>query len=69
MRWQTVQEVRSLTSNGAKFVDGEEMAFDSVVFATGYKTNVPFWLKAISSFHFHDIKIVFLFYPFISCDL
>ncbi|CAL9071996.1 unnamed protein product [Musa acuminata var. zebrina] len=54
---KTVQEVRSLTSNGAKFVDGEEMAFDSVVFATGYKTNVPFWLKAISSFHFHDIKI------------
>ncbi|XP_065001791.1 indole-3-pyruvate monooxygenase YUCCA8-like [Musa acuminata AAA Group] len=42
---KTVQEVRSLTSNGAKFVDGEEMAFDSVVFATGYKTNVPFWLK------------------------
>ncbi|RWV92731.1 hypothetical protein GW17_00044868 [Ensete ventricosum] len=39
LRWQTVQEVRSLTSNGAKFVDGEEMAFDSVVFATGYKSN------------------------------
>lgn len=35
-----------LTSNGARFVDGEEMEFDSVIFATGYRTNLPSWLKA-----------------------
>ncbi|KAK8936884.1 putative indole-3-pyruvate monooxygenase YUCCA4 [Platanthera zijinensis] len=42
-----VPEVESLTRNGAKFADGE-MAFDSVIFATGYRSNVPLWLKASS---------------------
>ncbi|CAL9152830.1 unnamed protein product [Musa hybrid cultivar] len=50
-RIKIVSEVESLTSNGAKFVDGGEMAFHAVVFATGYKSNAPLWLKAISSFH------------------
>ncbi|XP_073109329.1 indole-3-pyruvate monooxygenase YUCCA8-like [Elaeis guineensis] len=44
-RIQIVPEVESLTSNGAKFVDERELEFDSVVFATGYKSNVPTWLK------------------------
>ncbi|KAL6649264.1 hypothetical protein ACP70R_013488 [Stipagrostis hirtigluma subsp. patula] len=40
-----VPEVESFTSNGARFVDGNEMALDAVIFATGYKSNVPSWLK------------------------
>nr|XP_029122962.1 indole-3-pyruvate monooxygenase YUCCA8 [Elaeis guineensis] len=44
-RIQIVLEVESLTSNGAKFVDGREMGYDSVVFATGYRSNVTTWLQ------------------------
>ncbi|XP_058105402.1 indole-3-pyruvate monooxygenase YUCCA8-like [Magnolia sinica] len=44
-RINIVPEVESLTSKGAKFVDGREMDFDSLVFATGYRSNVPSWLK------------------------
>ncbi|KAK3150557.1 hypothetical protein QOZ80_3AG0234770 [Eleusine coracana subsp. coracana] len=40
-----VPEVESFNSNGARFVDGNEMAFDTVIFATGYRSNVPSWLK------------------------
>ncbi|RZR74715.1 hypothetical protein BHM03_00041570 [Ensete ventricosum] len=48
-RIKIVSEVESLTSDGARFVDGGEMAFHAVVFATGYKSNVPLWLKAINN--------------------
>lgn len=37
--------VKEITSNGAKFMDGHEREFDAIVLATGYKSNVPFWLK------------------------
>ncbi|KAK9274247.1 hypothetical protein L1049_019061 [Liquidambar formosana] len=37
--------VREITRDGAKFVDGQEKEFDSIIFATGYKSNVPTWLK------------------------
>ncbi|KAG0460102.1 hypothetical protein HPP92_023230 [Vanilla planifolia] len=43
---KVVAEVESLTMNGAKFADGREMEFDSVIFATGYRSNVPILLKA-----------------------
>ncbi|KAL8263394.1 hypothetical protein R6Q59_024743 [Mikania micrantha] len=39
------QGVREITRNGARFMDGQEIPFDSIVLATGYKSNVPFWLK------------------------
>lgn len=43
---QIVPEVESFTGgSGVRFVDGSEMAFDAVVFATGYRSNVPSWLK------------------------
>ncbi|PKA49383.1 putative indole-3-pyruvate monooxygenase YUCCA4 [Apostasia shenzhenica] len=45
-RIKVVPEVETLTGNGAKFADGREMEFDSVIFATGYTANVPLWLKA-----------------------
>ncbi|KAF8389032.1 hypothetical protein HHK36_025717 [Tetracentron sinense] len=38
--------VREITWGGAKFVDGQEKEFDSIIFATGYKSNVPSWLKS-----------------------
>ncbi|XP_074568750.1 indole-3-pyruvate monooxygenase YUCCA8-like [Curcuma longa] len=44
-RIKIVREVEALTSTGARFVDGGEMEFDSVIFATGYRTNLPSWLK------------------------
>lgn len=47
---QIVPEVESFTvGNGVRFVDGKEMAFDAVVFATGYRSNVPCWLKVSTS--------------------
>ncbi|KAJ3702766.1 hypothetical protein LUZ61_006471 [Rhynchospora tenuis] len=42
---KVVPEVESLTTNGGRFIDGNEMTFDSIVFATGYRSNVPLWLK------------------------
>jgi NAD(P)H-nitrite reductase large subunit len=42
---QIVPEVESFSGNGARFVDGNEMAFDAVIFATGYRSNVPSWLQ------------------------
>ncbi|KAI3683929.1 hypothetical protein L1987_84444 [Smallanthus sonchifolius] len=44
------QGVREVTRNGARFMDGQEIAFDSIVLATGYKSNVPFWLKGSDFF-------------------
>ena len=46
---QVVAEVESLGCNGARFVDGSEMAFDAVIFATGYRSSVPSWLKVGNS--------------------
>lgn len=40
-----MEGVREITKNGAKFMDGQEREFDSIVLATGYKSNVPSWLK------------------------
>ncbi|GAB2284881.1 Probable indole-3-pyruvate monooxygenase YUCCA4 [Dionaea muscipula] len=37
--------VKEITGKGAKFVDGQEREFDSMILATGYKSNVPVWLK------------------------
>ncbi|KAE8807603.1 Flavin-containing monooxygenase YUCCA3 [Hordeum vulgare] len=42
---KVVAEVESLGCNGARFVDGNEMAFDALIFATGYRSNVPSWLQ------------------------
>ena len=37
--------VREITKRGAKFMDGQEKEFDSIILATGYKSNVASWLK------------------------
>lgn len=46
---QLMAGVKEITRNGAKFMDGQEKEFDSIVLATGYKSNVPFWLKVCLS--------------------
>lgn len=42
--------VKEVTRTGARFLDGAEGEFDSIILATGYKSNVPSWLKVSSPF-------------------
>ncbi|KAG1346553.1 Flavin-containing monooxygenase [Cocos nucifera] len=37
--------IRRLMVHGAEFVDGRSEDFDAIILATGYKSNVPSWLK------------------------
>ncbi|XP_058113624.1 indole-3-pyruvate monooxygenase YUCCA6-like [Magnolia sinica] len=37
--------IKRLTVHGAEFVDGRMEDFDAVILATGYRSNVPSWLK------------------------
>ncbi|KAK1285881.1 Indole-3-pyruvate monooxygenase YUCCA2 [Acorus calamus] len=37
--------IKKMTMNGAEFIDGRVDDFDAVVLATGYRSNVPSWLK------------------------
>ncbi|XP_043699049.1 probable indole-3-pyruvate monooxygenase YUCCA4 [Telopea speciosissima] len=43
---KVMEGVREITRSGAKFVDGQEKGFDSIILASGYKSNVPSWLKS-----------------------
>ncbi|CBI20984.3 unnamed protein product, partial [Vitis vinifera] len=43
---KVMEGVREITRNGAKFLDGQEKEFHSIILATGYKSNVPSWLKS-----------------------
>ncbi|KAK9733830.1 hypothetical protein RND81_04G095300 [Saponaria officinalis] len=40
-----VPGIKRFSSNGVEFENGEKMEVDSVILATGYKSNVPSWLK------------------------
>lgn len=42
-----VEGVREITRKRAKFRDGQEKEYDSIILATGYRSNVPCWLKVI----------------------
>ncbi|XP_073129504.1 probable indole-3-pyruvate monooxygenase YUCCA4 isoform X3 [Henckelia pumila] len=45
----TVMEgVKEITQKGARFMDGQEKEFDSIILATGYRSNVPGWLKVFN---------------------
>lgn len=41
--------IKKLMKHGAEFVDGTTEEFDAVILATGYKSNVPCWLKVRST--------------------
>ncbi|KAK7293625.1 hypothetical protein RJT34_16496 [Clitoria ternatea] len=43
---KVMEGVKEITRNGAKFMDGQEKEFDAIILATGYKSNVPTWLKS-----------------------
>lgn len=54
--------VKEITRTGAKFVDGQEKEFDSIILATGYKSNVPSWLKVSTTPLFTYDFLVFLLF-------
>ncbi|KAF8678549.1 hypothetical protein HU200_046164 [Digitaria exilis] len=37
--------IRQISGRDVEFADGQLEGFDAIVLATGYKSNVPFWLK------------------------
>ncbi|KAF7138220.1 hypothetical protein RHSIM_Rhsim07G0156100 [Rhododendron simsii] len=47
---KVVEGVREITRKGAKFRDGQEKEYDSIILATGYRSNVPCWLKCSDFF-------------------
>ncbi|CAK9182270.1 unnamed protein product [Ilex paraguariensis] len=47
---KVMEGVREITRKGAKFMDGQEREFDSIILATGYKSNVPSWFKGSDFF-------------------
>jgi len=38
-------ELKRVMHYSAEFVDGRVDNFDAIILATGYKSNVPMWLK------------------------
>uniref|UniRef100_A0A0E0C685 Flavin-containing monooxygenase n=1 Tax=Oryza meridionalis TaxID=40149 RepID=A0A0E0C685_9ORYZ len=42
---KVVGAVKEMTRQGVRFTDGKEEQFDTVILATGYRSNVPSWLK------------------------
>ncbi|XP_073129462.1 indole-3-pyruvate monooxygenase YUCCA6-like [Henckelia pumila] len=46
--------VRRLSQKSVEFVDGRIQNFDAIILATGYKSNVPFWLKGSEMFSNKD---------------
>ncbi|EPS63344.1 hypothetical protein M569_11440, partial [Genlisea aurea] len=51
---KVVAAIKEITKSGAKFVDGNERDFDSIILATGYRSNVPSWLKGSEMFKEDD---------------
>lgn len=47
---KVVPAVEYLTTHGAKLVNGKEMEFDAIIWATGYRSNVPSWLEKCDFF-------------------
>lgn len=49
---------RFVSANLVEFVNGDRLDFDSIVLATGYRSNVPSWLqvRAILYFHFSEVQ-------------
>jgi lysine/ornithine N-monooxygenase len=42
---QVTPAIQCFQEHGVEFVDGSTEEFDVVILATGYKSNVPYWLK------------------------
>ncbi|KAA8534985.1 hypothetical protein F0562_029988 [Nyssa sinensis] len=48
------QGIKRLSHHSVEFVDGKVENFDAIIFATGYKSNVPSWLKESDFFSEKD---------------
>ncbi|GAB4839206.1 Indole-3-pyruvate monooxygenase YUCCA6 [Ancistrocladus abbreviatus] len=46
--------IKKLSHDGVEFVDGKVEDIDAIIFATGYKSNVPSWLKENAMFSEKD---------------
>ncbi|KAE8718795.1 Indole-3-pyruvate monooxygenase YUCCA6 [Hibiscus syriacus] len=46
--------IKRITFLGAEFVDGRKERFDAIILATGFKSNVPQWLKGADLFSEKD---------------
>ncbi|OAE30252.1 hypothetical protein AXG93_2956s1020 [Marchantia polymorpha subsp. ruderalis] len=42
---KVVPKVVALMTSGVRFKNGEFESYDAIIFATGYRSNVPMWLK------------------------
>lgn len=47
--------------NQVEFANGDQLEFDSVVLATGYRSNVPSWLQVGSRLSLHFLKVQSIF--------
>ncbi|KAJ6856479.1 indole-3-pyruvate monooxygenase YUCCA4 [Populus alba x Populus x berolinensis] len=47
---KVMEGVKEITKTGVKFMDGQEREFESIILATGYKSNVPTWLEGCDFF-------------------
>lgn len=47
---QVRPSIKKLKRHTVEFVDGRSENFDGIILATGYKSNVPYWLKVGYSF-------------------
>ncbi|KVI11606.1 indole-3-pyruvate monooxygenase YUCCA2-like [Cynara cardunculus var. scolymus] len=47
-------EIKRLACNVVEFVDGRKEKFDAIILATGYRSNVPTWLKDLNLFSEKD---------------
>ncbi|KAJ4755828.1 Flavin-containing monooxygenase [Rhynchospora pubera] len=51
---KVVPGINHFTSKGVEFTDGRQEDFDAVILATGYRSNVPSWLKEEDFFDQRD---------------
>lgn len=56
---QVVPGIKRLTRKTVEFVNGRKENFDAIILATGYKSNVPSWLKVLTTFNLLFPQLLF----------
>lgn len=56
---KVVPGIKKFSSSRVELVNGKNLEIDSVILATGYRSNVPSWLK-VRFFLFFNFNILFL---------
>lgn len=49
--------IKRMERHSIEFVNGKVELFDAVVLATGYRSNVPSWLK-VHTINFHEFEVL-----------